>query len=248
MSAQFDAFAATYEALHDRNVALVGAESQEFVHDKLRWCARLSAQSFGGTTHPKTFLDYGCGVGRLGFEFRGYFDGSWSYVGVDPSSESIREARRQHSAARESVGTVTFHALESWRHGPHYDFILAACVFHHIEPEQRAGVLQTLWKALRPAGIVAVWEHNPWNPITRRLVAECEFDQGVRLLSAPEMSRLWRVATGDAAARHRFVTFFPGAMRKLKPIEPALGWLPIGGQWVFWGKKPSIATQQTPEV
>ena len=245
MSAGFDAYAKGYESLHDRNVALVGAESQEFVHDKLRWCSRFADRCFKATIETKTFLDYGCGVGRLGFDFHRYVGKSWNYIGFDPSEESIREAQEQYVARTEkshaAEGSVAFHTMRDWSDNRiHYDFIFAACVFHHIEPNERESVLRRLWGTLKPNGVLVVWEHNPWNPITRKLVKECVFDHDACLLSIREMGRLWRGAdaTGpDAKTGHQFVTFFPGALHKLKPLESVLGWLPLGGQWVFWARK-----------
>jgi SAM-dependent methyltransferase len=247
MTPEFDTYAKSYEAIHNCNLAPVGADTQEFLNDKLSWCSRLAAKCFKPTKDTKTFLDYGCGVGRFGHEFYTYFNEPWNYIGVDLSSACIKEAQEHYmlgnSGSREANHKVAFHTFESWHDNPvKCDFILAACVFHHIEPNQRELVLQRLWKLLKPKGVILIWEHNPWNPITCKIVKECAFDRDACLLSVAEMNRLWRKAIGNSKTHCRFVTFFPGVLRRLKPMEYVLGWVPLGGQWVFWSKKVSEET------
>jgi len=241
-SAPFDDYAKSYEILHDQNLAPIGAESREFLHAKLKWCARFVTKHFKPTSSTKTFLDFGCGTGRFGHEFYKYFDHSWGYVGVDSSSSSIKEAQelcvsKTHQRSHASNKPLFF-TLDSWsRSANRYDCVLAACVFHHIEPDRRRLVLRRLWEGLRQRGVIVIWEHNPWNPVTRRIVKDCAFDRDARLLSIAEMIRLWRETIDDGETGYRFVTFFPGVLRRLQPAEPLLAWLPLGGQWAFWAKK-----------
>jgi hypothetical protein len=51
------------------------------------------------------------------------------------------------------------------------------------------------------------------------------------------MMRLWRETIESDETGYQFVTFFPGVLQILQPLERMLGRLPLGGQWVFWGKK-----------
>jgi SAM-dependent methyltransferase len=241
-TAPFDSCAKSYEILHDQNLAPVGAESREFLHAKLRWCARFATKHFRPTNSTRTFLDYGCGTGRFGHEFYSYFDEYWRYIGVDSSAASIKEAQEQcaSESCQISHGSKNplFFRLDSWNQSAaQYDFILAACVFHHIQPDRRQLVLRRLWDGLRQRGVIVIWEHNPWNPVTRRIVKDCPFDRDARLLSISEMIRLWRETIDKGETRYQFITFFPGTLRRLQPLEHLLGWLPLGGQWVFWGKK-----------
>ena len=236
---EFDSYARSYEMLHNKNLAPLGAESAEFLADKLAWCALFATKRFESPNRTKTFLDYGCGTGRVGQEFYRYFDKSWNYVGVDPSSACINAAEQDYFAkSRELFKVPLFLTLESWNQNmAPCDLILAACVFHHISPDQRPFILGQLWKVLKPKGAIIIWEHNPWNPITRRVVKDCPFDRDACLFSASEMNRLWQKTISTGRTGFRFVTFFPGILRKLKPTERVLGWLPLGGQWVFWGMK-----------
>jgi SAM-dependent methyltransferase len=237
----FDSYAKSYENVHDQNLVPLGAESREFLNAKLNWCARFATKHIKPAP-ARTFLDYGCGTGRFGHEFYKYFDQCWGYVGVDSSAASIKEAQEQcalESCQRShSNKSPVFVRLDSWNQSAaQYDFILSACVFHHIEPDRRQLVLRRLWDGLRKRGVIVIWEHNPWNPVTRRIVEDCPFDRDARLLSIAEMIRLWRETIDNGETGYQFVTFFPGMLRGLQPMEHLLAWLPLGGQWVFWAKK-----------
>lgn len=239
--AEFDSYSSSYEVLHTENVAILGAESREFIHAKLNRCAQLAAHHFDSNNSAKTFLDFGCGTGRFGYEFHLHFDSSWKYVGVDESAACIREAQRQYASQctkSPCPNAPSFFTLDAWnKTGAAYDFILAACVFHHIEPVNRQVVLRNLWHLLKPNGLIVIWEHNPWNPLTRKIVKDCVFDKHACLLSIAEMIRLWRNTIEEGRTSFRFVTFFPGVLRKLQRVEPLLEWLPLGGQWVFSARK-----------
>ena len=236
---EFDQYATSYESLHNDNVSMVGADSHEFLMAKLAFCERFVR------THPmpsngdgKVFLDYGCGTGRLGHVFHDCFDPVWTYVGVDPSVDSIKEARGHHPDPVLLHRPVRYRTLDEWRQEHEvYDFALAACVFHHIVPAARPAALRSVWERLKPGGTFAIWEHNPWNPITRRIVEACSFDKGAILLSLPEMKSVWDSLGLKSVIGDSYVTFFPGPLRSLVPLERWLGWLPLGGQWVFWARK-----------
>src|SRR5262245_44991030 len=126
MAEEFDSYSTSYEVLHDQNVAIVGAESREFLHAKLNRCGRLAVRYFGSSTSAKTFLDYGCDTGRFGHEFHEYFDSSWNYVGIDQSLASIKEAQTLYTS--KSVKPLSgneplFFSLEGWNEiAASYDF------------------------------------------------------------------------------------------------------------------------------
>jgi hypothetical protein len=74
-----------------------------------------------------------------------------------------------------------------------------------------------------------LFEHHPWNPLMRHAVNTCPFDENAVLISGPEMRRRMR-DTGfkDVSVTRRL--FVPGALRRLRPLEPCLAWLPLGAQ------------------
>ena len=82
---------------------------------------------------------------------------------------------------------------------------------------------------MRPGGIVAVFEHNPLNPLTRLVVARCEFDEGVQLLSTRKVRELLAHA-GLHPLERRYILFFPWRAAFLQRLEARLGPVPLGAQ------------------
>ena len=44
------------------------------------------------------------------------------------------------------------------------DLVYCNGVFHHIPPQDRAAAVAYVAHTLRPGGLWAFWENNPWNP------------------------------------------------------------------------------------
>ena len=68
-------------------------------------------------------------------------------------------------------------------------------------------------RVCRPGGLIVLFEHNPWNPLTRRAVRGCEFDRDAELLSRREASRLLSEA-GVEDRRGRYILFFTAELRR----------------------------------
>ena len=63
-----------------------------------------------------------------------------------------------------------------------FDLSIAICVLHHVPPTQWVGFLCEMRWVVRPGGLVCLIEHNPLNPLTKLVVALCEFDRDAVLL------------------------------------------------------------------
>ena len=78
--------------------------------------------------------------------------------------------------------------------------------------------------------MLAVWEHNPYNPVTRYIVATCPFDENAVLITATELAKCERKA-GFRHITTRYCGFFPGPLAALRRLETAISWLPLGAQY-----------------
>ena len=171
-----------------------------------------------------------CGIGNLYESVKQFFP-YVAYTGVDESEESVNQARSRFS--KSSI----FHTLhsENWK-DIQYDLIFSAGVFHHIPHDEHKNLLKNLSALLKHGGKVAIWEHNPLNPFTKKIVNDCIFDQDAVLIH-PDWMKKNMLGVPFSNIQVTYTTFFPKALAYLNVLDPYLGWFPLGGQFVITGEK-----------
>jgi ubiquinone/menaquinone biosynthesis C-methylase UbiE len=223
--AEFDQFADEYHALVDRSIRASGEAPEYFAQYKVNDVHALWRRESAAHPNP-TILDFGCGVANSLPHFRRTFPAS-RILCLDVSPRSLNIASQRFPGMAEYVcfdGATMPVASSS------VDIVFAACVFHHIDHAEHVPILCEFRRILRPGGLACVFEHNPFNPLTRHAVNTCPFDAHARLITARQMKRRCRAA-GFTAAAARYRIFFPGALRLLRPLERVLTWCPIGAQY-----------------
>lgn len=175
-------------------------------------------------------LEYGCGIGR-NIPFLQQAFPSAVIMGSDISSASLDIARR------DNMGIEFFLENENDEPTNMFDVIFVAGVFHHIPVYQRPKVAKTLFNRLAPSGLLFVFEHNPYNPVTQRIVNNCPYDEDAVLLKPSELKR---ILSGAALVveRKAYCLFVPPSLSVLARMESRLGWLPLGGQYWIQAKRP----------
>ncbi|GAA4337532.1 class I SAM-dependent methyltransferase [Variovorax defluvii] len=222
----FDDYSANYDELLRESTKLYADDSEYFARYKVDLIRKAAA---GSGASVRRVLEYGCGTGRNISYLRAAFPGA-EVVGTDVSAESLRVARAGNPQQRFEVEQE---GLELGR----FDLIFVASVFHHIPPAVRATVMGTLSRRLEPNGSIDVFEHNPYNPVTRRIVDNCPFDADAILLKPPELRDLFAGA-GLKLQRQTYCLFVPPRLKWFLPLERFLGWLPLGGQyWMSAGRE-----------
>lgn len=220
---EFDAFAGDYNRALRESLLASGETPDYFADYKAQYLARRNFIS-----PDSSILDFGCGIGNLTGALRRLVPGV-RVDGYDPSPASL-----EHIPA-DVKGPGRFASdLADFPGG--YDAVVLAGVMHHIQPEKRAGVIAESSSKLRPGGSLVVFEHNPLNPLTRRVVDTCPFDESAVLLPARETVNLL-TETGLISIQRDYIVFFPSAFRALRPLEPALGWCPLGAQYAVTGTR-----------
>jgi SAM-dependent methyltransferase len=171
---------------------------------------------------PKKILEYGCGVGRNLKYLIQHFQQSKIYA-ADISKKSLDIAKADNPV-------VHCYLLGEDTIVDKFDLIFVALVFHHIEPGLRLKVMDYISDLLQEGGNIFIFEHNPYNPITRYLVNTCEFDADAVLLKKRELIKLL-IEAKLSINICRYTLFFPSVLKKLRFLEPMLGYMPLGGQY-----------------
>ncbi|HVN17838.1 MAG TPA: class I SAM-dependent methyltransferase [Dongiaceae bacterium] len=226
--AEFDPFARTYEQDLAKSLAVTGEDREFYAKKRIEWTAQCVGR-LGVTAHR--ILDYGCGDGANVPILASAF-GAEDVLGVDVSRESIAVARQSHAASGRR-----FLCLDEWHPDGSIDLAFTNGVFHHIPPQQRPECITTIRRALRPGGLFAFWENNPWNPGTQYVMSRCAFDEHAIKISAREAKKLLSGA-GLKILASDSLFYFPRALSFLRPAEAWLRKLPLGGQYVVLCRNP----------
>jgi len=221
--AEFDAYVDEYDAQHAQSVKLSGEDPEFFAEYKALEAARVVAAA---GIAPQRIMDFGAGRGNCIAHLQRAFPDA-ALTALDVSSRSLT-----HCAARaiRPIETVCYDGHTLPFADASHDLIFTACVFHHIPEDDHIRLLSEIRRTLAPGGRFILFEHNPWNPLTRHAVATCPFDANAVLISAPEMRRRFRAA-GFRDVDLRWTLFFPAFLSALRPLERMLGWLPLGAQY-----------------
>jgi len=221
--AEFDQYAEHYESMMRENIAVTGEGPEYFARYKV---ADTRALCDLKGIEPATILDFGSGIGASTPFFAEYFPQS-RQLSADVSEKSLRflETRYQGVSEPVHISKDRIPLDES-----SVDLAFTACVFHHISPDDHAHWLKEIHRVLKPGGLFLLFEHNPYNPLTVRAVNTCPFDENAILIEASTMARRL-LGAGFLKPETRYRIFFPSLMSAFRPLEKALMWLPLGGQY-----------------
>jgi SAM-dependent methyltransferase len=228
----FDEVAPDYAGLVNSSIAFSGEDVDFFADLKVNLMVR-----YAGRSRFRDILDFGCGVGLTTRALRSSFPES-RVTGYDPSHVSIREAAAATGGTGGGVRFVNGDGPSLPLRDECCDAVFCACVFHHIAGAEHVHWVREICRVLRPGGLFFMFEHNPLNPLTRRAVRSCPFDEGVILLT-PRRARRVMLAAGLDVERPRYYFFFPRPLRRLRSLERHLNWLALGAQYYLVGHRRS---------
>jgi SAM-dependent methyltransferase len=228
-ASKFDEYATSYDHALAQGLAATGEDRNYFARRRVEWLRRcLDPMQFAaGCT-----IEFGCGTGS-NVPFLLELPGANSVVGIDTSVASLELARTAFGAPK-----VKFYISGEYQAAGMADLAFCNGVFHHIPPAHRRGAIEYLYNCLRPGGLLALWENNPWNPGTRYVMSRIPFDRDAITLSPPESRRL-AGAAGFEILRLDYLFIFPHFLRWLRGMEPYLSPVPIGGQYELLCRRPS---------
>jgi SAM-dependent methyltransferase len=222
----FDRYVEDYEEACGRGLALAGESRDYFARQRVAHTRRRCPRDLT----VRNVVDFGCGLGHTVPYLLESFPGA-SALGVDPAAETARSAQARYGSDRVGFSSDVEGLGEGFA-----DLVYCNGVFHHIDPKDRDRAARNVFRWLRPGGVFALWENNPWNPGTRLVMRRIPFDRDAITLSYLEGKALVRRA-GFRSADASFHFFFPSALRLLRPLEPRFEGIPLGAQYCVLARK-----------
>jgi SAM-dependent methyltransferase len=226
---EFDEFAEDYTDHIARAIPFSSSKLDYFARVKARKIVSQITNTFPSRS-GLALLDVGCGVGLTDEILKETFP---HITGLDVSAKSLELAAQRNPELK-------------YRHynGGHFPFedqcfdvVFAICVLHHIPPAQWPTFFANVKRILKLGGLMMIFEHNPWNPLTRLVVYRCEFDRDAVLISAPECHRLVKTNEFSNITVEYFL-LSPWESKWVEKLEA--GWikrLPIGAQYSISAQK-----------
>jgi SAM-dependent methyltransferase len=216
-----------YREAVSESISFSGADLDLFTQIKADLLLELAAKV--GRPDRLALLDVGCGPGETDRFLEGRVG---RLAGVDVVPRMVERARQRNP-------WVEYRAYGEGEPIPYedgaFDVCFAICVLHHVPRVQRTPLVREMKRICSPGGLIALFEHNPLNPLTRKAVRGCEFDRDAELLGRREAAALLTAA--GLAPRSRYIEFFPRQSRLLRRVEARLGWLPLGAQYVVFAHR-----------
>jgi SAM-dependent methyltransferase len=220
------------------SIDFIGQDHDYFVRVKAAHLVSVVRRNMGEPA-GLSVLDVGCGVGLTD----SYLVPQLGRVcGVDISEDEIKVAARNNPGVTYTVyegSSLPFSDGE-------FDATFAVCVLHHVPPDAWGRFVREMSRVTSPTGLVIVFEHNPYNPLTRLAVNRCAFDEGVVLLRRKRLKELF-MAQGLAVAEEAYVVLLPWELPFSARLETLLARLPLGAQYFVAGRKAPADSPRGPE-
>jgi SAM-dependent methyltransferase len=220
----FSKYSGNYSDTVQKSIDFAGVEHSFFTELKAHSLLDL-AERCPLPLRDLDVLDIGCGVGLtdqyLNKSFR-------SLHGIDVDPMSVAQASEQNKGCH-----YQHYDGNRLPYVEQFDLAFTICVMHHVPPSNWLAFLKEAHSVLKPSGMMAVYEHNPLNPLTRKVVRDCPMDDDAVLLRPAETTRLLTEA-GFKRVETRYLGLFPFRNRLFRKLESRI---PIGSQYVCFGFK-----------
>jgi len=219
----FDKFAQSYEEILAKSLRTHGKDGDYYNRYKVQLVQNTCRRT------PGAILDFGCGNGKNIALLQSAFPDA-TVEGCDISTESLEISRQSHPGVH--FFTPGGHQAATMR----YDLIFVANVLHHVPTNDRKAWMSDVKNMLKPGGEVILFEHNPLNPVVRRIVRSCPLDEDAVLVRPTELKAL--LAQCDMSlCSWGYTLFFPASLSWLSGLERWLRWIPLGAQYFVHARR-----------
>jgi SAM-dependent methyltransferase len=225
---EFERYKDTYRQEIQESISFIGQDLDFFTQVKVDYLLDLTRRYVGDPSGLK-ILDVGCGVGITDHYLIRHFR---KLYGVDLSRGVVRKAASLNPKAsyRHYAGKTLPYASQSM------DVAFAICVMHHVVPEGLNRFVEEMARVTKKGGLIAIFEHNPWNPLTQIAVSNCDMDDDAILLRTRQVEKLMGRAPVEVVEK-KYILFTPFHGGVFRLLDRSLSWLPLGAQYYVAAKK-----------
>ncbi len=224
---EFDAYDRSYaEAVND-SLAFTGLKVDFFTRVKADYLIDLIGETLGDPSRL-ALIDIGCGIGNY---HKLLADKVGSIAGVDVSTKCLAVARERNP----SVDYQHYDGAALPFANARFDVAFAVCVYHHVPANEQPKLTADVKRVLKPGGLFVIFEHNPLNPLTMRVVNSCVFDKDAVLLR-PRATKSLLTTAGFDDVWSRHILSIPAVGRALRSVDRTLGLAPFGAQYFATGR------------
>lgn len=219
----FDKYSKNYEYEVNRSISFVKNKHDFFTEQKYKLLKKkLDSKNL-------KILDIGCGIGGV---HRFFAKDNISLTGIDVSHQSLQVAKKNFPKNQ----YLNYDGKKIPFSDNTFDFIFTINVLHHVPVDCWKNFMLESYRVLKLQGKMLVIEHNPFNPLTRVVVNNCEFDKDAVLLTHFKTQQLFHSA-GYKNVRSEYFLFFPFSNSLSDYITNKLSWFPLGAQYLATGYK-----------
>jgi len=117
------------------------------------------------------------------------------------------------------------------------DIVFASCVFHHLLEDEIRIVLKEMTRICKQNGLIIVFEHNPYNIITKFVVKTTKLDRNANLLKPEEIIKMMGVSKLNLIEVKYFLYGNNKVDAWVEKRIPFASKFPLGGQFCIIAKK-----------
>ena len=224
----FDEYKESYSDTVNDSIGFSGLDVDFFTRVKADYLVDICTKHFGDTK-DLSLIDIGCGIGNFDGLLRPKFK---ALTGVDISPQSVEQARSRHT----DVEYHTYNGETLPFENNSFDAAFAICVVHHVPVDLWENFSKEMYRVIKPGGLAMIFEHNPSNPLTMRVVNNCPFDEDAVLLKSQKSMSLLSGADFEDVKR-RYILTIPAFNKLFRAFDGLFSWMKIGAQYYVTGTK-----------
>ncbi|MEX1248520.1 MAG: class I SAM-dependent methyltransferase [Anaerolineales bacterium] len=114
---------------------------------------RVGALQLAGLKPGSSILDFGCGAGDLAFEAERLLGEKGSVLGIDPSPEMVKVARRKADKRKSGVEFKVESVEQMSDPNGSFDAVISSFVLHHLPEDLQTKAFKELKRVLKPGGL-----------------------------------------------------------------------------------------------